>query len=162
MLTMPSWISCSPNSTTGATRSLTRQPASRWRFVSPVNGSAIISNPSLVFPAAAGTVMIRYWVGLKDPTKPYNNVREGKANGSTDNTYILYRAQFQPYVAGDLYRYQRDESPNGQWPTPRSLPQRDQLDANGNPVTYPNSTQVVQVPEQDDPDFLPLCSGRRS
>ncbi len=60
------------------------------------NGSAIISNPSLVFPAASGTTMIRYWVGLKDPTSR-TTTRAKASNGNTDNTYILYRAQFQLY-----------------------------------------------------------------
>ena len=52
------------------------------------NGSAIISDPAYVFPLAAGTTVTRYWIGLKDPSQPYNNVREGKAPGNTDNTYI--------------------------------------------------------------------------
>ena len=62
------------------------------------SGSAVIVSPSQVFPAAAGGTMVRYWVGLKDPTQPYNNNREANAVGTNpDNTYILYRAQFQPY-----------------------------------------------------------------
>ena len=65
---------------------------------SQTTGSAVITSPSLVFPAAAGTTMIRYFVGLKDPTLSYNNVHEGQqVSGENDNTYILYRAQFQPY-----------------------------------------------------------------
>ena len=115
------------------------------------SGSAIVSNPSYVFPLAAGTTMIRYWVGLKDPTKPYNNVREGRSSydDSNDNTYVLYRAQFQPYkpqtnaagkVTGqapnaDLFAMRPQLKPDG---TP-------QLDASGKPVT---------IPELDDPDFF--------
>ncbi len=63
-------------------------------YHSTPNGSAILSNPSFVFPAASGTTLVREWVGLKDPSQPYNNTREGKTTTSTDNTYILYRAQF--------------------------------------------------------------------
>ena len=62
------------------------------------NGSAIISSPSLVFPPAPGTTMVRYWIGLKNPDAAYDNVRERLGTGSTNNTYILYRAQFQPYT----------------------------------------------------------------
>ena len=44
-----------------------------------VSGSAVIVSPSQIFPAAAGASMVRYWVGLKDPTSPYNNNREAPA-----------------------------------------------------------------------------------
>ena len=64
---------------------------------SPNGGSAFITDPSLVFPTAPGTTMVRYFVGLQDPTKPYNNFHEGKSTANDANTYILYRAQFQPY-----------------------------------------------------------------
>lgn len=62
------------------------------------NGSAIISSPALVFPPAPGTTMVRYWVGLKNPDAAYYNARERLGTGNTNNTYILYRAQFSPYV----------------------------------------------------------------
>ena len=112
----------------------TNEPIS---YTQSQNGSAIIGNPSLVFPLAAGTTMIRYFVGLKDPTKPYNNTREGKANGGTDNTYILYRAQFQPYkpitdAAGKV---------TGVMPNTELF------------ATRKNSNNV-DIPELDDPDFF--------
>ena len=94
------------------------------------NGSAIVSNPSLVFPPAAGTNMIRYFIGLKDPTKPYNNTREGKSIASDDNTYILYRAEFQPYQI---------TSPN--------VP-------NTNLFATRTNSSGVSIPELDDPDFF--------
>ena len=101
------------------------------------NGSAIISNPAYVFPLAAGTTMTRYWVGLKDPSRAYNNTREGKSSGgSSDNTYILYRAQFQPYI--------KDGS-GKTVPNPVLFAVGKTKDANGNTKT---------VPELDDPDFF--------
>jgi len=98
------------------------------------NGSAIVSNPSYVFPLAAGTNMIRYFIGLKDPTKPYNNTREGKSVGSNDNTYVLYRAEFQPY------QITSPTQPNTNLFALR-------LKADGTPVT-------PHIPDLDDPDFF--------
>jgi len=70
------------------------------------SGSAVITSPAQIFPAAAGGTMVRYWVGLKDPTQPYNNNREANADRSnSDNTYILYRAQFQPYTKDPTGKY---------------------------------------------------------
>lgn len=116
------------------------------------NGSAIISDPAYVFPLAAGTTVTRYSAGLKDPTKPYNNTREGKSNGTTDNTYILYRAQFQPYVA--------ETDANGNPMVPASVvpntnlfATKPKLDANGKPVLDAQGKPVT-IPELDDPDFF--------
>ena len=102
------------------------------------NGSAIISDPAFVFPLAAGTTVTRYWVGLKDPSVPYNNVREAKSNGN-DNTYILYRAQFQPYKSvTDPVTGKVTQQANTQL-----FATGTKVDANGN-----------KVPELDDPDFF--------
>ncbi len=132
-----------PRASTGAVADPTTgqpgQPGSQdtVNYTQSSNGSAIISNPSLVFPLAAGTNAIRYFIGLKDPSKPYNNTREGKSNGSTDNTYVLYRAQFVPY-------------------TPVT-------NANGNATSVTpntalfatrNNSSGVSIPELDDPDFF--------
>ena len=102
------------------------------------NGSAIVSNPSYVFPLAAGTNAIRYFIGLKNPSLPYNNTREGKTvsgpNGSDDNTYVLYRTQYQPYIP----------NPDGSKtvvPDYRLFAKR--LNGSG-----------VAIPELDDPDFF--------
>ena len=133
-----------PRSVSGATTPIdptTGQPIS---YRQSQNGSAIISDPAYVFPLAAGTTLTRYWVGLKDPSKPYNNTREGKSNGNTDNTYVLYRAQFQPYIPAT--------NPDGTLKVPAAVVPNARLfatttktDANGNSVT---------VPELDDPDFF--------
>ncbi len=108
------------------------------------NGSAIVSNPSYVFPLAAGTNAIRYFVGLKDPTISYNNTREGKAISSSDNTYILYRAEYQPYT---------DVVTNGKVTgvTPNTNLFALRLKADGTPVK-PN------IPDLDDPDFFRYVS----
>lgn len=114
------------------------------------NGSAIISNPAYVFPLAAGTTMTRYWIGLKDPTQPYSNTREGKSNSNTDNTYVLYRAQFQPYkpVYDPVTGSQTGVTANTDLfaTTPK-------LDAGGKPVLGADSKPVT-LPELDDPDFF--------
>jgi len=118
-------------------------------------GSAVISNPSLVFPTAPGTSAVRYFIGLKDPnglkdpTKPYNNTREGHANGSTDNTYILYRAQYQPYTAVP----DASGKVTGQQANTALFATRAKLDAAGQPVKDA-SGKPVQIPELDDPDFF--------
>ena len=107
-------------------------------YRSSTNGSAIVSDPAYVFPLAAGTTMIRYWIGLKDPAKPYNNTHEGKFNDSSDNTYILYRAQFQPYkpVLDPVTKKQTGVTAN-----------TDLF------KTRPNNLGVM-IPELDDPDFF--------
>ncbi len=127
----------SVSASTTPTDPTTGQPIS---YRQTQNGSAIISDPAYVFPLAAGTTVTRYYVGLKDPTQPYANTREGKIPGNNDNTYILYRAQFQPYVPA--------------------------TGANGNAAVTPNqnlfatrtttnaSGQTMTVPELDDPDFF--------
>ena len=105
------------------------------------NGSAIISSPSFVFPAASGTSMTRYWVGLKDPSKPYSNTREGIKN-RTDNTYILYRAQFQLFnidlATGKVVKNADGTTINENLFVPKH-------DVGGN---------LVNQPELDDPDFF--------
>jgi len=105
------------------------------------NGSAIISNPSYVFPLAAGTSMTRYFIGLRNPALSYNNTREGKtisgSNGSNDNTYILYRAEFQPYI--------KNTAGTGVMPNTALFATR-------------NNSNGVPIPELDDPDFFRYVS----
>ncbi len=104
------------------------------------NGSAIVSNPATVFPLAAGTTMVRYWIGLRDPSQPYSNIYEDRDNSS--NTYILYRAQFQPYFAkyDPVTKKQIGVTINTDLFAVRTT-----VDANGN---------TVMTPELDDPDFF--------
>ena len=134
-----------PRSVSGATTPIdptTGQPIS---YRQSQNGSAIISDPAYVFPLAAGTTLTRYWVGLKDPSKPYNNTREGKSVSSTDNTYILYRAQFQPYIAKIDPTTGNAVNPPAVVPNASLFFVTTKTDANGNPTS---------VPELDDPDFF--------
>jgi len=140
-----------PKANAGAVTDPTTQQS--VNYTASQNGSAIISNPSLVFPLAAGTTMVRYWIGLKDPTKPYNNTREGKANGSDDNTYILYRAEFHPY--------NYNATPSAGKPAASAnaalFAERPEHDSNGNVVkdSYGN---IIYIPEIDDPDFFRYVS----
>ena len=99
------------------------------------NGSAIISSPALVFPPAPGTTMVRYWVGLKNPDAAYYNVRERLGTGNTNNTYILYRAQFSPYTIT------RDAGGN-------------QTGIALNTDLFAPTTPNGNLPELDDPDFF--------
>ena len=134
-----------PRSVSGATTPIdptTGQPIS---YRQSQNGSAIISDPAYVFPLAAGTTLTRYWVGLKNPANSYNNTREGKSVSSTDNTYILYRAQFQPYIAKIDPTTSNAVNPPAVVPNASLFFVTTKTDANGNPTS---------VPELDDPDFF--------
>ena len=134
-----------PRSVSGATTPIdptTGQPIS---YRQSQNGSAIISDPAYVFPLAAGTTLTRYWVGLKNPANSYNNTREGKSVSSTDNTYILYRAQFQPYIAKTDPTTGSAVNPPAVVPNASLFFVTTKTDANGNPTS---------VPELDDPDFF--------
>lgn len=100
-------------------------------------GSASLSSTGLLFPLAPSSVIVRYFVGLKDPTKPYTNSNEGllaAASSTGDNTYILYVAQAQPYM--------KDPNNAGKYTVNTNL-FATRTDANGN-----------SVPELDDPDFF--------
>lgn len=67
-----------------------------------VKGTQISTTP-LMFPLAPDTSMIRYFIALKNPNASYSDSRDHipgfPVNGvspSPDNTYVLYRAQFNP------------------------------------------------------------------
>jgi len=129
-----------PKASAGAVTDPTTQQS--VNYTASQNGSAIISNPSLVFPLAAGTNMIRYFIGLRNPAQrfgnpavySYNNTREGKSIGSDDNTYVLYRAEFQPYQITSPTR------------------------PNTNLFATRTNSSGVPIPELDDPDFFRYVS----
>ena len=111
------------------------------------NGSAIVSNPSYVFPLASGTTVIRYWIGLRDPSQPYNNTFEDKTRSGSSNTYILYRAQFP--LSSKLDPVTNKPIPNADGTTINEDLFVPKHDASGN---------IVNQPELDDPDFFRYVS----
>ncbi len=53
----------------------------------------------VVLPVAQGTTIVRYFVGLRDPFRPYNNPHDNlltKNAAGQDNLYVLYRAEVVP------------------------------------------------------------------
>ncbi len=78
----------------------------------PTTGD-VIGGSQLRFPLAMGTRMVRYFIGLKDNTRPYSNIYQSRIhsaatnsiNGQTEfpfqgdnnlNPFVLYRAEFDP------------------------------------------------------------------
>ncbi len=110
---------------------------------SVTTNSPIISDPTQIFPAAAGTSLVRYWVGRKDPTQPYNNTREERTSESTDNMYVLYRAQCR--LSNDLDPVTNKPIVNADGTTINEKLFVPKHDAAGN---------AINQPELDDPDFF--------
>lgn len=66
----------------------------------------------IVLPVAPGTTIVRYFIGLRDPFRPYTNPYDGllmARSGLQDNLYVLYRAEVTPYIfsGGSLVANQR-------------------------------------------------------
>ncbi len=62
-------------------------------------------------PIAPGATVVRWWVGLNNPSKAYNEPYSGLLmlrNGDRDNLYVLRRAEVQPFI----YRPRKDNAPN--------------------------------------------------
>lgn len=112
------------------------------------SGSAFITDPGLVFPSAPGTTMIRYWTGLKDPTKPYNNLHDRPATftGNIDNTYIEYRAEVSPF---------KPKNPDG---TYTANPDGSTVNELYFAPKYDAAGKALNMPEFDDPDFFRYVS----
>lgn len=78
-------------------------------FIDPVTGK---EDPTLksakgqvLLPLAAGTTIKRYWIGLHDPFKNYNNPYDGllmNRVGGRDNLFVLYSAEVQPVVMTEV------------------------------------------------------------
>ncbi|MBI1331971.1 MAG: prepilin-type N-terminal cleavage/methylation domain-containing protein [Armatimonadetes bacterium] len=78
-------------------------------FIDPVTGK---EDPTLQsakgqvqLPLAAGTTIKRYWIGLRDPFKNYNNPYDGllmTRGGGRDNLFVLYSAEVQPVVMTEV------------------------------------------------------------
>jgi len=63
--------------------------------ICPEDGSLLELRP--VEPLTPDTHVVRYFIGLKDPTKPYSNGYTHKLTAAAeDNMYVLYRAEFSP------------------------------------------------------------------
>ncbi|HUV03746.1 MAG TPA: prepilin-type N-terminal cleavage/methylation domain-containing protein, partial [Armatimonadota bacterium] len=61
----------------------------------PEDGSPLQLRP--IEPLAPDTKIVRYFVGLKDPAKPYSNGYTHKLTAAEeDNLYVLYRVEFSP------------------------------------------------------------------
>lgn len=82
----------------------------------------------VISPVQPDGFVVRYFVGLIDPTRPYNNPMENRfaLAGDAPNTFVLYRAEFSPYDenlidstggANGLMRpdffYNQNSAPNG-------------------------------------------------
>ena len=100
--------------------------------IDTVNGVQVVRPTGLLLPIAPGTTMVRYFVGLENPEKPYRNIHEGSgAATGDDNTYVLYRAQFRP---------QSTDPQTGKYLL--------------FPVADPTLPNISQTPIFDDPDFF--------
>ncbi len=113
------------------------------------SGSATLNTTGLQFPLAPGTTIIRYFIGLKNPTISYRNTAEklglnttGNAN-NVDNTYVLYRVQFP--VSNEIDPATKKPSVNADGTTINEKLFMPKHDASGN---------VLNQPELDDPDFF--------
>jgi len=64
----------------------------------PADGSRLELRPTQ--PLAADILIVRYFIGLRDPSTPYaNGFSERLTDARDDNMYVLYRAEFSPYDA---------------------------------------------------------------
>lgn len=70
----------------------------------PVDGEILELKP--VEPLIPDTMIVRYFLGLKDPTQDYYNAYNYKLAEAdkVDNTYVLYRAEFSPFNSA-LFEY---------------------------------------------------------
>ncbi len=64
-----------------------------WRAC-PVDGSQDVEARP-VSPVEADSMIVRYFIGLRDPSQPYSNSNENilALGGEPDNTFVLYRAE---------------------------------------------------------------------
>lgn len=139
-------------------------------------------------PIEPDGMMVRYFVGLKDPSQPYNNVHEDRRALATDveNTFVLYRAEFSPYdenliddsdgqsglLRPDFF-YNQNRAPNGRtfsenWrrvshivgPASNLDLVSVQYDSNGDPVSVFSSVRFVPNAVTNDV-LTPTDTGRR-
>jgi hypothetical protein len=81
----------------------TRDPVS-GAFINPLTGKAdpTIKSPKGQpnLPFAFGGTIVRYWISLKDPFKPYSNPYNNVlgVSNNPENLYVLRRAEVAPFV----------------------------------------------------------------
>ena len=81
-------------------------------FINPNTGreDPTLKGPKgqVVLPVTPGNKIIRYFIGLRDPSQNYNNPYDGllmARNGLQDNLFVLYKVEVQPYIwANGQYR----------------------------------------------------------
>jgi prepilin-type N-terminal cleavage/methylation domain-containing protein len=84
----------SPNHPTGVSREYER--GDEAVPTCPEDGSQLELRPAE--PLAPDTKIVRYFVGLADPTRPYTNkYLKGQTGSGPDNLYVLYRAEYSPF-----------------------------------------------------------------
>jgi prepilin-type N-terminal cleavage/methylation domain-containing protein len=123
-------------------------------FVDPVTGK---EDPTLQapkgqvnLPGAPGMVLVRYWVGLRDPLGRYNNPYDGllmARNGQRDNLYGLYRAEIVPFLVRNHKNTPNDDTTRAWRPNLEYF------------VTDDTDTQIIDPQTQnavglDDPRFF--------
>lgn len=66
--------------------------------VCPVNTCGATLEMKAIQPLTQDTRIVRYFIGLKDPTLPYTNgyTEQLAESGTEDNSHILYRVEFDP------------------------------------------------------------------
>ncbi len=130
-------------------------------------------------PLQPGDKIVRYFVGLKDPTKEYSNGFENNLALATDidNTFVLYRVEFNPADENLIdnsnnqnglqrpdFFYNQNRAPNGKsfaanWQTAAKVvgPSKDvdliriaSQDSNGNPTSVLSSIKFVPNRVLDD------------
>jgi prepilin-type N-terminal cleavage/methylation domain-containing protein len=130
--------------------------------ICPYDGSTLELRPAR--PLTPDTKIVRYFIGLADPTKPYCN-RYLKIAGmsGTNNMFILYRAEFSLYDTTNS----SGQPTNSLFPTGRpattnlndpnffyNTGNNGLTNSDGSPQTYEQawaliSTPVVQIPNTD-------------
>lgn len=63
--------------------------------ICPICGTPLELRPAQ--PLAADNYVVRYFIGLRDPNKPYSNGYTNRFASGDDNMFVLYRVEFSPY-----------------------------------------------------------------
>jgi prepilin-type N-terminal cleavage/methylation domain-containing protein len=94
-------------------------------------------------PVAPGATIVRWFIGLMDPSRPYNEPYTGLLQsraGGRDNLYVLRRAEVQPYLYRNLKTKPNDDTTKAWRPNLSFFRSDDETD-----------TEIVDI---DDPRFF--------